>query len=117
MATGVAPADRPAYRRRLDAQPPLAMDATHPGAPMTLSTPETVCPGRALEAAAAPVHGCVTAEDPTTLVEMNVGSRNLDGACPLAVDLGGWTYDNPPAIRQARAKYQRFQRYVLRHPN
>lgn len=83
------------------------------GAPTTLSTPGTVFPGPALEAAAAPVHDCVTADDPTTLVEMNVVSRNLDRGCLLVVDLGGWTYDNPPATRQARAKYQRFQRHAL----
>lgn len=90
----------------------LAVLATY-GAPVFASTPGVAFPGRTLEAAARPFPGCVTADDPTTLIEMNVVSRNLDRGCPLVVDLGGWTYDNPPARRVARADYPGFQRYAL----
>ena len=83
------------------------------GAPTTLATPGLAFPGRALQAAAAPVPGCVTADDPTTLIEMNVVSRNLDRGCPLVVDLGGWTYEHPPPLRRARASYPAFQEHAL----
>ena len=75
-------------------------------APTTQATPGRVFPGRALQAAAAPVAGCITADDPTTLIEMNVVSRNLEPrAVPWSVDLGGWTYDHPSPARRARANY------------
>lgn len=37
--------------------------------------------------------GCVTADDPTTLIRLNLLDRNLDRGCPLVADLGGYTYD------------------------
>lgn len=37
--------------------------------------------------------GCVTADDPTTLIRLNLLNRNLDRGCPLVADLGGYTYD------------------------
>ena len=37
--------------------------------------------------------GCVTADDPTTLIRLNLLSRNLSRGCPLVADLGGYTYD------------------------
>ena len=83
------------------------------GVPAVRSTPGVVFPSRALSAAVRPSVGCVTADDPTTLIEMNVVSRNLDRGCPLVVDLGGWTYDNPPARRVSRADYAGFQRHAL----
>jgi alpha-1,2-mannosyltransferase len=72
-------------------------------------------PGQALRAAVATVPGCVTADDPTTLIEMNVVGRNLDRGCSLVVDLGGWTYDHPPRPPVARAAYAAFQNYSLGH--
>ena len=82
-------------------------------APTTQATPGRDFPGRALQAAAAPVAGCITADNPTTLIEMNVVSRNLQRGCPLVVDLGGWTYDHPSPVRRARANYPAFQEHAL----
>ncbi|GAA2750599.1 hypothetical protein [Amnibacterium kyonggiense] len=44
--------------------------------------------------AAAVVRGCVTADDPGALIEMNVLSRDLrDTSCAVWPDVTGWTYD------------------------
>ncbi len=82
-------------------------------APTTVATPGRAFPGRALQAAAAPIPGCITADDPTTLIEMNVVSRNLERGCPLVVDLGGWTYDHPSPFRRSRGNYPAFQEHAL----
>ncbi len=37
--------------------------------------------------------GCITSDDPTTLIELNVLSRNIRRQCPFMVDLGGHSYD------------------------
>lgn len=49
-------------------------------------------PGRAL-AVAARTKGCVTTDDPTNLIELNLLSRNIMRGCPVMIDLGGYTYD------------------------
>jgi alpha-1,2-mannosyltransferase len=41
----------------------------------------------------AQVGGCVTADDPAALVEMNVLTRNLDRGCTFVADLGGYSYE------------------------
>jgi alpha-1,2-mannosyltransferase len=46
-----------------------------------------------LTAAAARTKGCITADDPTYLIEMNVLSRDFDAGCPVWVDVTGLTYD------------------------
>lgn len=78
-----------------------------------MATVGTAFPGPSLESAVAPVPGCVTADDPTTLIEMNAVSRNLDRGCALVVDLGGWTYDHPASHDTPRADYPPFQHYAL----
>jgi hypothetical protein len=50
-------------------------------------------PGRTLARGVASTPGCVTADDPAALVEMNVLSRNLDRGCPFVADLGGYSYE------------------------
>ncbi len=50
-------------------------------------------PAAALRPAAARVHGCVTADDPTALVELNVLTTDLNHGCVLWPDVTGWTYD------------------------
>lgn len=47
----------------------------------------------ALAAAAARTSGCITADDPTYLIEMNVLSRDLDAGCQVWIDVTGLTYD------------------------
>lgn len=49
------------------------------------------------------VKGCITADDPGVLIEMNVLSRNLrDPTCPLWPDVTGWTYDVKDLTRNAQ---------------
>lgn len=70
-------------------------------------------PGNRLAAGVRDSPGCVTTDNPTTLIEMDVLGRNLDRGCPLVVDLGGNSYDNPGETPVARAGNQGWQRYAL----
>ncbi|HEX8508783.1 MAG TPA: hypothetical protein VF635_04710 [Propionibacteriaceae bacterium] len=72
-------------------------------------------PGRTLGAAVADLPGCVTTDHPSTLILMNVLSRNLDRRCPLVVDLGGASYDLPSPERGVvtRRNNDVFQAYAL----
>lgn len=65
----------------------------------------------ALGAAVTRSPGCVTSDDPATLVEMGVLGRNLQRGCPLVVDLGGRSYDQPTAANTPRATNAAWQRY------
>lgn len=49
-------------------------------------------PASGLAAAVLPARGCVTADDPISLIELDVLSRNLARGCPLVADLGGYNY-------------------------
>ena len=46
-------------------------------------------PSRTFAAALAHAPGCVTSDEPSALILMNVASRNLDRRCPLLIDLAG----------------------------
>jgi alpha-1,2-mannosyltransferase len=46
-----------------------------------------------LAVAGARTPGCITADDPAYLIEMNVLSRDLDAGCRVWIDLTGITYD------------------------
>lgn len=70
-------------------------------------------PSHQLDAAMSRLPGCVTADDPATLIELNVMGRNLDRGCRLVVDLGGQSYDNPPPAGTSRARDAAWQSYVL----
>jgi hypothetical protein len=72
-------------------------------------------PGRTLGRAVADRPGCVTSDHPSTLILMNVLSRNLERGCPLVVDLGGASYhlDSPQRGVTSRRKNQVFQVYAL----
>ena len=83
------------------------------GLPVTQTAPGRSFPGRTLAASAAATPGCISADEPTTLIELNVLGRNVDRGCQLVVDLGGWTYDNPPPRPMPRAQYKAFQDYAL----
>ncbi|MFP5282596.1 MAG: hypothetical protein ACLGIF_03995, partial [Actinomycetes bacterium] len=64
-------------------------------------------PVRALTAAVGPLPGCITADDPSVLIAMNVLTRNLRRGCPLVLDLGGYTYDyRPPLPRERDPRWQ-----------
>ena len=71
-------------------------------------------PGAA-RAVVATLPGCITADDPGTLVELDVLSRNLERGCPLSLDLGGYSYEfNATRSRDIRREQdQRWQRHAL----
>ena len=73
-----------------------------------------------LPAAAATVRGCITADDPGTLIALNVLSRDLrDPTCAVWPDVTGWTYDPkdfsraPDGGMQLRRLNPRWQQDVL----
>ncbi|HET9873393.1 MAG TPA: glycosyltransferase 87 family protein [Propionibacteriaceae bacterium] len=72
-------------------------------------------PGVALHAALVDTRGCVTADDPATLILSDTLGRNLDRGCPLVIDLGGYSYDlrSATAAPVARAANGAWQRYAL----
>ena len=67
----------------------LANEATTLGEPF---------PAAALALAGASVPGCMTTDDPTALIETGWLQRNFARHCPLVADLGGYSYDQIPAI-------------------
>lgn len=69
-------------------------------------------PSDHLAAALVKTPGCVTTDEPTTLIETNTLSRNLHRGCPLVVDLGGYSYDDQLGSA-ARVHDQRWQRHAL----
>jgi alpha-1,2-mannosyltransferase len=61
-----------------------------------------------LAAAAAAVPGCITADDPGTLIELNVLSRDLrDPTCTVWPDVTGRTYDPDDLARTADGALQK----------
>ncbi len=70
-----------------------------------------------LTSAAARTTGCITADDPTYLIEMNVLSRDLDAGCRVWVDVTGLTYDRAgggaPGQPIQRATDPTWQRKVM----
>jgi hypothetical protein len=50
-------------------------------------------PGTSLARSVGSSGGCVTADDPAALIEMNVLSRDLDRGCTFVADLGGYSYE------------------------
>lgn len=83
--------------------------------PLLDATPGRRFPTGALAAAASSAQGCITADDPVALIELNVLSRNLRRGCPLTVDLGGRSYDHPPPLGAHRASDPSWQKYALDH--
>ncbi|HEY3410658.1 MAG TPA: hypothetical protein VGK53_21015, partial [Propionicimonas sp.] len=81
--------------------------AKHDGTPLE---------GQQLASVLADRAGCVTTDNPTTLIFSNTLRRNLAAGCPLVVDLGGYIYDLYSAggsIR--RASNPAFQRFALHY--
>ena len=76
--------------------------------------------GRAFPAAAftrAAPAGCITADDPQALIQMNRLSRDLRHGCRVLVDVTGITYDTlrrttPDGRPVPRARNQAFQQYL-----
>lgn len=109
---GTAAARRsPRVRRTLAVTVALALGGY--AAPLLSATPGAAFPAPALRSTVASVPGCVTADDPTALVELNVLSRNLTRGCQLKVDLSGRSYDHPPLRGTRRARDAGWQHATL----
>lgn len=74
-------------------------------------------PGASLARTLASTPGCVTADDPTVLIESDLLRRNLDRGCTLVVDPGGYSYDlaEPGAAQVSRARNRVWQAWYLDH--
>ncbi|MGV8909510.1 MAG: hypothetical protein ACOH1Y_11050 [Propionicimonas sp.] len=71
----------------------------------------TALKGQLIASVLADRPGCVTTDNPTTLIFSNTLRRNLASGCPLVVDLAGYIYEldrrEGPVRRAASASYQR----------
>ena len=71
-------------------------------------------PARELSAGLVGVTGCVTADDPSALIELNVLQHNLQQKCPLMADLGGYSYDlHGPGNSLSRPDDPAWQQHLL----
>ena len=76
-------------------------------------------PRARLVAYVAAVPGCVTADDPSAQISLDVVSRNLQRECPLVLDLGGYSYHfrqpgQGPIPRRTNEVWQTFALDYLR---
>ncbi|HEY3409654.1 MAG TPA: hypothetical protein VGK53_15905, partial [Propionicimonas sp.] len=63
------------------------------GSSMLQAREGTAFPDQLLRGVLAARQGCVTTDNPTTLIFSNTLRRNLAEGCPLVVDLSGYIYD------------------------
>jgi alpha-1,2-mannosyltransferase len=61
----------------------------------------------------APLGGCVTTDDPTTLIQTDLLQRNFQRGCKLVVDLGGYSYDIQPGTVVPRSRNSPWQRFAI----
>ena len=64
----------------------------------------------------APLGGCVTTDDPTTLLQTNLLPRNFQRGCRLVVDLRGYSYDLHPGTVVPRSRNGPWQRFAIDYP-
>jgi hypothetical protein len=62
---------------------------------------------------AASLGGCVTADDPRSLIQTNLLQRNFQHGCPLLVDLGGYSYDIHPGTAIPRSRNLLWQHFAI----
>ena len=86
------------------------MQTTHASSPI---------PVTALRAAAQHVRGCVTSDDPQTLIDLDVLSRDYRLGCTVWPDVTGYTYDRDATPGRGhhvpRAQNQPWQADVTRY--
>lgn len=75
----------------------------------------SVFPTRQLAGPVARLAGCLSADDPLVLVKLDVFSRNVRRACPVVIDLGGYSYHLSPGVAIPRRRDQAFQDFALRY--
>jgi alpha-1,2-mannosyltransferase len=62
---------------------------------------------------AAQLGGCVTTDDPTSLIQTDLLKRNFQHGCRLVVDLGGYSYDIHPGAAVPRSRNRPWQRFAI----
>jgi alpha-1,2-mannosyltransferase len=60
-----------------------------------------------------PLGGCVTTDDPTSLIQTDLLQRNFQHGCRLVVDLGGYSYDIQPGTAVPRSRNSPWQRFAI----
>jgi len=70
-------------------------------------------PAAPIAKVAAPLGGCVTTDDPTTLIQTDLLQRNFQHGCRLVVDLGGYSYDIHPGMVVPRSHNKPWQRFAI----
>jgi hypothetical protein len=83
------------------------------GAVVTAKRDGTPLQGEQLAAVLEDRPGCVTTDNPTTLIFSDTLRRNLASGCPLVVDLGGYIYDLDRGQSLRRASSPAFQRLAM----
>jgi alpha-1,2-mannosyltransferase len=62
---------------------------------------------------AAALGGCVTTDDPRSLIQTDLLERNFRHGCTLVVDLGGYSYDIHPGTAVPRSRNNPWQRFAI----
>ena len=88
-----------------------------PAAVMAMNQEGVPIPGSFLASALANRPGCVTTDNPATLIYANTLRRNIKSGCPLVVDLGGYVYDiaRQDGIHTNRAHNPDYQRFAMKY--
>lgn len=80
--------------------------------PHAILTVDRPFPARELSRSTATVSGCVTSDEPTTLIELDLISQNIDRGCSFVIDLGGLAYDRTKLNAETLAS-STLERYEL----
>jgi alpha-1,2-mannosyltransferase len=83
--------------------------------PTLMSPVGKVFPWQELAPPVAKLPGCVTADEPDALIQLDVFSRNVARGCPVVVDLGGNSYDLTPGVDIPRPDNPVFQDFAVRY--
>jgi alpha-1,2-mannosyltransferase len=62
---------------------------------------------------AAPLGGCVTVDDPRSLIQTDLLERNFQHGCTLVVDLGGYSYDIHSGTAVSRSRNLPWQHFAI----
>jgi len=84
-------------------------------APTLMSPVGKVFPWQQLAASVAELPGCVTADEPAALIQLDVFSRNVERGCRVVIDLGGNSYDLTPGLDTPRTHNPVFQDFALHY--
>jgi hypothetical protein len=113
LSTAIGAVSRAPVSRALTGVAALGIAAS--GLDLATTAQGTSFPGAALDSAAPP--GCVAADDPQALIQMNRLSSDLRAGCVVPVDVTGITYDRlhgdrSIAIRRSRESNPAWQHYL-----